>query len=251
MSPSVPPSSRSQHARVDRELVNVTTERAHPSVLAAKIAPISDERTPPANTSTSFVAPPGRAASLDAQWPVLARSSDRRIRRFDLPVGRGLGCKSGARWRRPAAALSGLPCTQVIAPGTSTTSVPVPNTAFNPERLSATGHGAWPPGASSPGGFVRAQAGSAEPEHTRDRRFGAALSCRSDQETSSLWGVSASWSYGRDVLCDNIWREARVSEARGGREPSICTFALVGEQLSCRTHNAALCSYDGPARPRA
>ncbi len=174
----------------------MTTERAHPSVLAAKIAPISDERTPPANTSTSFVAPPGRAASLDAQWPVLARSSDRRIRRFDLPVGRGLGCKSGARWRRPAAALSGLPCTQVIAPGTSTTSVPVPNTAFNPERLSATGHGAWPPGASSPGGFVRAQAGSAEPEHTRDRRSGAALSCRSDQEPSSLWGVSASWSYG-------------------------------------------------------
>ena len=143
----------------------MTTERAHPSVLAAKIAPISDERTPPANTSTSFVAPPGRAASLDAQWPVLARSSDRRIRRFDLPVGRGLGCKSGARWRRPAAALSGLPCTQVIAPGTSTTSVPVPNTAFNPERLSATGHGAWPPGASSLGGFVRAQAGSAEPKH--------------------------------------------------------------------------------------
>lgn len=52
----------------------------------------------------------------------------------------------------------------------------------------------------------------------------------------------------RDVLCDNTWRKARVSEARGGREPSICTFALVGEQLSCRTHNAALCSYDGPAR---
>ena len=125
----------------------------------------------------------------------------------------------------PLPLCSGLPCTQVFASGTSTTSVPVPTTALNPERLSATGHGAWPPGASSLGGFVRAQAGSAEPEHTRDRRFGAALSCRSDQETSSLWGVSASWSYGRDVLCDNIWREARVSEARGGREPSICVCA--------------------------
>ncbi len=224
MSPSVPPSSRSQHARVDRELVNVTTERAHPSVLAAKIAPISDERTPPANTSTSFVAPPGRAASLDAQWPTLARQTvGSRASTCQSGEGSAAGAERGGD--DPLPLCSGLPCTQVFAPGTSTTSVPVPTTALNPERLSATGHGAWPPGASSLGGFVRAQAGSAEPEHTRDRRFGAALSCRSDQETSSLWGVSASWSYGRDVLCDNIWREARVSEARGGREPSICVCA--------------------------